>query len=106
MTETRQTALFGLLTLTLVAACGTLAASFQILNQQRLDNQTISALHTAVTVLKDTSTTLRAQVSDLQTQLHDTEMALDKAALTGLHLGEENETLRARVETAERKARL
>lgn len=87
MTETRQSALFALSILTFVAALGALFVGFQILDQCRANNTAIA--------------TLRAQVGELRVDLHET-----KAALEGSCLGEENEVLRARAETAERRARL
>jgi predicted nucleic acid-binding Zn-ribbon protein len=80
---------YALLWTILLVASVAMAASLKIYERQTQESQTIAAL--------------RAQVSDLKQDLHDTELALDKTALEGARLGEENEALRARIETAERK---
>ncbi len=74
--------------LTLLLCAATLHDTQAIYLAQHTDNQTIS--------------TLRAQVVDLKRDLTDTEHALDKAALDGSRLSEENEVLKARAAIAER----
>lgn len=70
----------------------TIVRVMDIYRTQQTDNQTIA--------------TLRAQVTELKTDLHDTEVALDKAALEGSRLGEQNEVLRYELDGAKRKTHL
>lgn len=86
MTEARQTALFALSILTLVAACGALATGWATLDQYRTDNQTIS--------------TLRSQLAEANRYLTETEAAMiqgakdNEALKDALHLRDLNEALR------------
>ncbi len=84
--------LLALLVLLCVAESLTLARVMDIYTTQHTDNQTIS--------------TLRAQVVELKTNLHETEVALDHAALEGSALSQQVEVLKYELETTKRKNHL
>lgn len=88
MSRAAYSLLLTLLIVLLMLGFGTAVRVMDIYTTQRTDNQTIAAL--------------RAQVTELKTDLHDTEVALDKAALAGSALGEENYRLQTRLRFLEK----
>ncbi len=84
--------LLALLLCLCIGVAGLAVRVMDIYTTQHTDNQTIS--------------TLRAQVVELKTNLHETEVALDRAALEGSALSQQVEVLKYELETTKRKNHL
>ncbi len=80
---------------TLLLSAATFRLTYETYQQQTTDNQSLKALHEAYTAVK-------AEKAKLQQDLHDTEEALDKAALEGSRLGEENWQLQLKLDRQEK----
>ncbi len=80
MSETRQTALFAALICLLVCAMGTLMGVFQILDQQRTDNQTITTLRAQLTETQKDEQFAEAEVAKLAQERDDAWRQVDQLA--------------------------